>query len=250
MSIYERPTKSLMADWAKEHLLQGQTFKKSAAVQWFAEHYPKIKRNTVGMHVEGMSINNRVRKHHSNIKPGSGHDLFYKLGPDQFRLWVPDSDPAPLYKEDIEKQASGDAENVAAEDEPIVEAERGFALESDLQNYIVRNLGVIEPGLRLYEEEGITGVEFSVGGRFIDILAIDKDGRYVVIELKVSRGYDRVVGQLLRYMSWVEQIMETSQPVRGIIVAKEITADLKLATSRVPDIRLIEYEISFKLRPV
>jgi endonuclease len=42
-------------------------------------------------------------------------------------------------------------------------------------------------GLRLYEEEGITGVEFPVGRRFIDILAVDKDGRYVVVELKVSR---------------------------------------------------------------
>jgi RecB family endonuclease NucS len=79
---------------------------------------------------------------------------------------------------------------------------------------------------------------------------VDKNGRYVVIELKVSRGYDRVVGQLLRYMTWVEQNMETSQPVRGIIVANEMTADLKLACARVPDIRLIEYEISFKLRPL
>jgi hypothetical protein len=113
-----------------------------------------------------------------------------------------------------------------------------------------RNLGLIEPGLQLYDEEGITGVEFPVGGRFIDILAVDKDGSYVVVELKVSRGYDRVVGQLLRYMAWVEQNMEAARPVRGVIVAKEITADLKLASSRIPDIRLIEYEISFKLRLV
>jgi RecB family endonuclease NucS len=131
-----------------------------------------------------------------------------------------------------------------------VEAAREFAFERDLRNYLVKNLALIEPGLRLYDEEGITGVEFPVGGRFIDILAIDKDGCYVVVELKVSRGYDRVVGQLLRYMGWVEQNMETSQPVRGIIVAKEITSDLKLAASRVSGVRLIEYEISFKLRPV
>ena len=40
-------------------------------------------------------------------------------------------------------------------------------------------------GLRLSDEEGITGVEFPVGGRFIDILALDRHDRYVVIELKV-----------------------------------------------------------------
>jgi hypothetical protein len=243
-----------MADWAKEHLALGQAFTKSAPVQWFAEHYPKIKRNTVTMHIDGMSTNNPVRKHHPSVKPSSGHDLFYKLGPDQFRLWVPDSDPPPLYKESMNKGASvsGDVgmAEVELEEEASAEGAREFAFERDLRNYLVRNLGFIEPGLRLYEEEGITGVEFPVGGRFIDILAVDRDGGYVVIELKVSRGYDRVVGQLLRYMAWVEQNMETSRSVRGIIVAKEITPDLKLASSRVPDVRLIEYEISFKLRPI
>ncbi len=254
MPIYERPTKSLMADWAKEHLVPGQTFKKAAPTQWFADHYPKIKRNTVGMHVEGMSVNNPIRKHHPSIKPGSGYDLFYKLGPDQYRLWIPNVDPAPRYKNDLEKPGIGDEDDVSPEADPegetTVEAARAFAFEQDLQNYLVKNLGVIEPGLHLYEEEEITGVQFPVGGRYIDILAVDKDGRYVVVELKLSRGYDRVVGQLLRYMGWVEQNMETTKPVRGIIVANEITGDLKLACSRIPDVRLIEYEISFKLRPV
>jgi hypothetical protein len=98
------------------------------------------------MHVEGMSVNNRNRKHHPSIKPGSGHDLFYKLGPDQFRLWVPDSDPQPLYKDDIEKQDLAGAESGTArdrkEDDPSVEAAREFAFERDLRNYLVRNLGL------------------------------------------------------------------------------------------------------------
>jgi endonuclease len=59
-----------------------------------------------------------------------------------------------------------------------------------------------------------------------------------------------VIGQLLRYMAWVEQNMESAKPVRGIIVAKEITDDLKLAASRISGVRLIKYEIEFKLRPV
>jgi hypothetical protein len=54
----------------------------------------------------------------------------------------------------------------------------------------------------------------------------------------------------VRYMAWVEENLEITQPVRGIIVAYEIMDDLKLAASRVPDIRLIEYKISFELHPV
>jgi hypothetical protein len=255
MPIYEQPTKTLMLDWVKQALKPGQAFSKKQPAQWFAEHYPKIKPATVHMHVEGMSTNSTLRRHHPSIKPGSGYDLFFKLGPDQYRLWNKDTDPAPRYKPDLEKQlpgASGNgSENEVEVDESDSEvAASVFAFERDLRNYLVKNLKAIEPGLQLYEEEGITGVEFPVGGRFIDILAVDKSGGYVVIELKVSRGYDRVLGQLLRYMGWVAKNMETSQPVRGVIVANEITEDLKLAASRTPDIRLIEYQISFSLRLV
>ena len=60
MPIYDRPTKSLMADWAKDNLKPDQVFSKSDVVPWFAQHYPKIKSNNVGMEVEAMSINNPV----------------------------------------------------------------------------------------------------------------------------------------------------------------------------------------------
>ena len=92
----------------------------------------------------------------------------------------------------------------------------------------------MESGLRLYEEEGIKGIEFPVGGRFIDILAVDSSNNLVVIELKVSRGYDRVVGQLMRYVAWVKQnLAEDAQKVRGMIVARQISQDLILACSLV-----------------
>jgi hypothetical protein len=104
--------------------------------------------------------------------------------------------------------------------------------------------------LSLYTEEGFTGVEFPVGGRFMDILAVDAQGRFVVIELKVSRGYDRVIGQLMRYMAWVQKNLADGATVRGIIVANEITDDLKLAASLLANVKLVEYEISFKLNHV
>jgi hypothetical protein len=244
MPIYDRPAKSLIADWAKANLTPDQTFSKSDVVRWFAEHYPKIKRSTIATHVDFMSVNSPSRVHYSAVKPGGGCDLFFKLGPDQYRLWNPDTDGPPLHRNIASPKTPGEIEP------PEDDAGSEFAYERDLQNYLARNLHRIEPGLRLYEEEEISGIQFSAGGRYIDILAVDGQGSYVVIELKVSRGYDRVVGQLLRYMAWVEQNMETSKPVRGIIVANEITDDLKLAASRISNVRLIEYEIEFRLRPI
>ncbi len=252
MAIYDKPTKTLMAEWAKEALQPDTYFSKQQAVDWFKIHYPNIKSNTVEMHVEGMSVNNRNRRHHPNIKRGSGHDLFFKEGPGRFRLWDADRDPPPRYKPDIETSAdstiAGPDETVAQEIESALGGDT-FAYEKDLQNYLVRNLHHLEPGLKLYEEEGLTGVEYNAGGRYIDILAVDASGAYVVVELKVSRGYDRVIGQLLRYMGWVETNLTAHKTVRGMIVASEITQDLILATSHIAErVKLFEYSLSFNIK--
>ena len=79
MPIYEKPTKELMREFATECLTPGQVFNGKEAVAWFAERYPKIKDNTVSMHVEGMAVNSNRRKHVSNARAGGGFDLFYKL---------------------------------------------------------------------------------------------------------------------------------------------------------------------------
>jgi len=213
---------------------------------------PNIKSNTVGMHVEGMSVNNKNRRHYPNIKPGSGHDLFWKIAPGQFRLWDSSRDGQPCYKADIEAIEDGDF-SIAENEETEEEAKPGsptFARERDLQSYLVKNLHALEPGLTLYEEEGLSGVEYDAGGRFIDILAVDKNGGFVVIELKVDKGYERVVGQILRYIGWVEQNLSNGREVRGIIVASKISLDLILATKKIPAVKLFEYEILFSVNPV
>ena len=256
MPIYEKPTRELMHEFAAQRLKPGQVFSRKDAVRWFADHYPDIKSNTVGMHVDGMSVGSPRRLHSPNIKPDAGWDLFIKLGPREFRLWDPETDPAPRYKADFEADIAGGVAETDDISEKTPEEEdlgsRKFAFERDLQNYLVQNLGRLEPGLKLYEDEDaeFTGVEFPAGQRYIDILAVGTDDAYVVIETKVSRAYDRVVGQILRYMGWIKQNLAGAASVRGIVVASEISEDLILATSSIENIRLVEYEISFSLKSV
>ena len=71
MPIYEKTVKELMHEFAAQELRPGQVFSRKEAIRWFAEHYPKIKSNTVGLHVDGMSVNNFTQRRHSpQIKPG------------------------------------------------------------------------------------------------------------------------------------------------------------------------------------
>jgi RecB family endonuclease NucS len=128
--------------------------------------------------------------------------------------------------------------------------DEGFKNESDLKNSIVDNLESLGPDLKVYEEDGIGGIEFPAGGRFIDILAVGKDNEYVVIELKLRRAYDRVIGQLLRYKNWIKEHLANERKVRGIIISKEISKDLLLACSGLFDIELYEYDIPLKFRKV
>jgi hypothetical protein len=253
LPIYDRSTKELMHEFAEERLKPGQVFGKRDAISWFAEKYPKIKPASVANSVGSMSVNAPVRMNYSVIKPNAGYDLFYKIADGQFRLWDEKNDPPPMYRDDFlsvdDEENPGDTStDELDENESVGSAE--FAYEQHLQSYLVKSLATVEPGLKLYEQNGVTGVEFSVGGRYIDILAVDARGNFVVIELKVSRGYDRTIGQLLRYMGWIEKNLADGKKVRGIIVASDITEDLRLAASRIPDVKLLEYEISFSLKPV
>lgn len=239
MPIYSKPVRTLIpemvADLASQH---GQIFSKDAAIDWFAQRYPKIKQGTISAHLIRFSTNARSRLHY-NVRPDE--DLLYQVDGSHFRLYDASKDPAPIH--------SKSEQQLPEPGEP--EAPSEFAYESDLRDFLAKNLSVIEPGLQLYQEEGITGVEFPAGGRFIDLLAVDAEKRLVVIELKVSRGYDRVVGQLLRYMAWIQKHhAEPGQGVRGVIAAREISDDLKLACSYLPAVSLYEYELSVVLRKV
>jgi hypothetical protein len=228
----------------------GEILQREKIFEWFKRKYPKIKDGTIHAHLGRMSINVRTRIHY-HANPNGDDDLFYRIDPSRYRLYDPSHDPAPIYKDmpgiPPERQPERESGDIAPED-----GSTEFAYEHDLQSYLSKNLNIIEPGLKLFEDdEGTTGVEFPAGDRRIDLLAVDKNNNYVVIELKVSRGYDRVVGQLLRYMAWVEKHQaDTGQSVRGIIIAKEITDDLVLATSRVKDVDLFEYEMSVSLKKI
>lgn len=130
-----------------------------------------------------------------------------------------------------------------------------FRLESHLRDYLAQNLGLINglgTSLQLYELNGeIRGVEYQTDVGRIDILAVGANGAYYVLELKLSKGPDAAVGQVLRYMAAVRSQLAQGQPVYGVIVASTVTDRLRFAVSEVRDkVFLLQYELQVSLAPV
>lgn len=128
-----------------------------------------------------------------------------------------------------------------------------FLLEKYLEEVMVGNWEKInfdEP-LKIYvDENGNPGRQYyteEVG--YIDILAQNAEGTFVVIELKKGRSGDEVVGQVLRYMQWVRRNLCTQgQSVKGLIVVGERDIKLEHSVAEVSDrVGLKLYKTTFQL---
>jgi len=118
-----------------------------------------------------------------------------------------------------------------------------LSLEKDLINFLAKNTSLIENGLQLKEKEYQTE-----GAGRIDLLCIDRNGDFVVIETKKGRESDKVVGQVSRYMGWVKlKLARQDQRVRGIVITNEPDEQLNYAIAPHENIKLKYYKVRFDL---
>lgn len=127
-----------------------------------------------------------------------------------------------------------------------------FALERHLEDFLVENwdrtlLGATHD---VFTDEGeIVGRQYPTDTGRIDILAISKDRKeLLVVELKRGRASDVVVGQVQRYMGYIQdELMEPGQSVRGAIVALDDDIRIRRALAVTNNINFYRYEVSFRL---
>jgi endonuclease NucS-like protein len=163
-------------------------------------------------------------------------------------LWKPDEDIAPGGSE----QPSGrETEAVAAKEESATSDRGLFYLEEELENFLIRNWDQTELGKRydLIEENGeMVSQQYATAMGPIDILVQDKKTQqYVVIELKRDQTSDQTVGQLARYMGWLEENKTKGNPTKGIIIAGKYDKRLYYALKKLKDAEVYLYQVDFKL---
>jgi RecB family endonuclease NucS len=94
-----------------------------------------------------------------------------------------------------------------------------YASEEDMHKAIL-----LEPSLL---EEGFTPISYEkkVEPGFVDVYGVDKNGRFVVVEIKRKTAGKEAALQLAKYIEAIKS--RTNREVRGILVAPNIARDVQ-----------------------
>ena len=71
-----------------------------------------------------------------------------------------------------------------------------------------------------------------------------------MLELKLSKGPDRALGQIQRYMGWIGKHLAKGKDVFGVIIAAEMSEKLRYAVTCAPKVRLFSYKLKFEVEAV
>ena len=141
--------------------------------------------------------------------------------------------------------------DISVTDESSALSKGLFYMEQQLEDFIIQNWNESEFGKKydLIEEDGeLKSQQYRTDIGPIDILAKEKNtNNYVVIELKRNQTSDSTVGQIARYMGWVEEHLQCDL-VKGVIVCGTYDKKLDYARKRVKDVEVFLYEVNFSLR--
>ena len=132
-------------------------------------------------------------------------------------------------------------------EDPVV-----FGMEKHLEEFLIANWNNTIFGAKyqlLYDDGNeLISQQYPTDIGFIDILAKSKDDKeYLIIELKKGRSSDAVVGQTLRYISWVKRNLAKDGKVSGVIIVLDAEEKLKYSLYEQKNITLYTYKVNFDL---
>ena len=131
--------------------------------------------------------------------------------------------------------------------EAVLHAEPGepgafvmYMSEEEIRDALARHPDLIEPGLRVVERER------PVPSGFVDLYAVDSEGRPVVVEIKRVRAGEQAVRQLQRYL---EALRKRGVRARGILVAPGFT-ERAVAEAARRGIRTVQVDLALLRRMI
>ena len=167
-------------------------------------------------------------------------------------LWQLDGVLGEIAGKLIQEEEDEDTGIVQEAKEQGIDDIYNFGMESHLEDFLINNWGKTFLGKKynlIYKDDELKSKQYLAKGiGNIDILAVEKGtGNYLVIELKKGRTSDAVVGQILRYKTWVERNLAGDKKVEGLVIAPEVDLKLELSIAGARDVKLCTYRIDFDL---
>ena len=193
---------------------------------------------TIRTHLIGCSINHKSSKYYPTYQK-----FLYTIQPGKMKLFDPE-------KEDkFKKLSSGvKVQFLSAEPVPIEREPLGvnLTIKKDLKNYLSKNIAQLEPGLKLFAEEGLN---VSVKAAKIDVLATDSTGSLVVVKLKGSTAHISTLGEILKSITSIKNEIG-QRSIRGKIVAEDFDNEIILAVRKSSNVSLVKYRVKYDFEVV
>ncbi len=160
--------------------------------------------------------------------------------------WKPDGESVSVSREQTAASIDSVPRQVISQDATL------FSMEKHLEDFLIANWDKTDFAKKyelINDEHGeLVSQQYPTGVGPVDILVRDRrSGQYVIIELKRNQTSDDTVGQLLRYMGWLEENLTKGALTKGIIIAAEPDKRLHYALRKIPDAELYLYQVTFTL---
>lgn len=226
-----------------------------AVKDWVLAHYPDINVNTLLNNIIICTVNHEARVHYrENQRPrrcNEKYDLLFRPSPGKLELYDPrlhgvweivQNEQGVLTIREIKEDKEHTRETAPVE---------GYIDSTRLRSYLAKNLELIEPSLEIYVDLfGNIGVGYPTEFGEIDLLAIDKHGAFVIIEIKRDYSTDESSGQILKFKNWVKRHLANGKPVRSYLVGPEIPEHVRYSLAECGDVFLKEYDLSIRFKDV
>lgn len=263
-----RPPVWQMVKEAAEHLAtKSSVFTNADLRDYVNSKWSGVNPSTLACQIIICTVNHPSRVHYpENKRPRrarSQYDILFRPGRGLCELYdaarqgeweIASENGRLVVREVVDVTAGEDAPDLRERESTQREDQlASLALESELRDLLARSLPNV-PGLgqlTLYQhDDGRDGVEFITDVGVIDLLTKTPDDSFCILELKLLRGPDATLGQVQRYMGWVQHHLAAGKSVWGVIIASQIGEKLKYAATQAPRVRLLEYELKINVRPV
>ena len=224
--------------------------------EWMHERYPGTNVNTILNQIIVCTVNHESRIHYrENQRPRRCNehiDFLFRPAPGKLELYdqrihgqweIAQDEHGILSVREIKGNVESRKENALVNS--------GYIESSHLRNYLAKNLDLIEEGLELYVDIfGNDGVEYETEFGPIDLLAVDRHGAFIIIEIKLDKYPDASSGQILKFRNWVKRHLAFGVPVRSYLVGPEIPDHVRYSLADCDDVFLREYDLSIRMRDV